>query len=155
MHEIIISILPEIEYKVKQFDIDRDSQKDLVQTLILKCYENEKNCLKMHEQGKLLSWIFVTARNEVNYSRRKKKLLPLSVDIQDELAQVSYPNIKPMDQMIGELNEIDRMWITTYLECKMKYLEVSRRTGIDRTCVRKRIEHILEKWKHLDIYLSH
>ena len=78
-----------------------------------------------------------------------------NIEIKQEVTEPKeIDSIKKLDDMIKELNPIERLWINQYIDCDLNYLEIERRTGITRQCAKKRIKHILDKWKHLDIYLD-
>lgn len=129
-------------------------------------YDNKKKVKKLHKEGKLKGWLFIVARNLFIDSKRNNKFIynqgahknqgkpwrwnPQTYEVPDVH---NHPNIKTFPDMLRQLTEIERLWIETYIECDFNYSELQRRTKIDRRHAKLRVELILNKWKHLDIYL--
>ena len=100
----------------------------------------------------LKSYIFIVVRN--TYYNFERQQTELNFDIVYEVEELEeMDRVVTLNQMLTKLSEIERLWITTYMDCDFNHSEIQRRTGITRQCTKKRIDKILDKWKHLDIYL--
>ena len=116
-------------------------------------------CLKYLESPELFNKAYSIKRYIYFVVRNSLKELhldtySLETDVEDIIEDINpIDNIKILDDMLYELTEIERLWITTYIDCDFNHSEIERRTGITRQCTKKRINKILDKWKHLDIYL--
>ncbi len=163
MNEILLKILPDIDDIVKGFSNLEDERHEVKQDLILRMYDNKKQVKKLYKEGKLKGWLFIVARNIYTDSKNKPKLIRFNVNLQDHqtdgLTEHYKPNLKSLPEMLKQLSEIERLWIETYINCNFNYSEIQRRTkipgqkGVARRHAKDRIQIILKKWRHLDIYL--
>jgi len=147
----MVEIYPEIKRTALIFD--KSNPDDLAQDIALKCLENEEELKDIVSRGKLKDWLFIVARN-LNYTKRKReRSTDLPKELTDENHQHPFINAKSLEEMLALLNEKDRMWISTWVELDFSYVEIQRKTGITRQHAKVRIKSILEKWKHLEIFL--
>lgn len=153
-------ILPAIEKVSQMFPLAKEDREDLRQDLVLKCYENEGKVLEAHQRNEITFWLYRVAKNHLhnnrkaNNVRRSKEL----TDIPDTPEQYRYLFAKEMKDMIALLNQKERLWINLWLECGMstkKLEQITKEKGIKitRQHASVRIKAILEKWKHLEIFL--
>lgn len=183
MNELLLEILPDIDNIIRGVTKVPDDQNEIKQELILKIYDNEKKVRQLKNQGKLNGWLFIVARNLFTDFKRNQKRTVTGSDIrlysdedfkigeysnknrniEDMFSKILYnlpkdeehykPNLKTWHDMYYQLSEIERLWIETYINCNFNYSEIQRRTNIDRRHAKARIQTVLKKWKHLDIYL--
>lgn len=163
MDKIIIKILPDIDHALKGVTKNIGEQNELRQDLIIKIYENQSKFKKAYNEGNVKGWLFMVARNMYRLSKRsyQTSTVRLNQDITEEDTTEYLPNIKTMDEMLKGLSEMERLWIKTWVDCDFNYSKLQRVTnlpgiqkGIARRHAKIRIDQILEKWKHLDIYLE-
>ena len=147
MNNLILKILPDIERFARRMSRHSDTQNELIQSTVLKCYEYEFKVKQMHAEGKLNGWLFTVIRNE-----NLKLVTTNAVEAPKELTDVAY-----IDR-IGELNyyltDIERKWIKIYIECEGSYTKIEQRTTISRSHASKRIKSIIEKCKQLKFILE-
>lgn len=184
MNELLLEILPDIDHIIKGVTKVPDDQNEIKQELILKIYDNEKKVRQLKSEGKLNGWLFIVARNLFMDGKRSKKRFITGSNLittkdqdfkvgyysnrnrnmEDEFARILNnlpkeeghfkPNLRTWDEMFYQLSEIERLWIEIYIDCNFNYSEFQRRTKIDRRHAKVRIQTVLKKWKHLDIYLQ-
>jgi len=175
-------ILPDIKEVAKVVTNNIDEQNELIQEVVLKCYDNETK-VKALPKDKVKGWVFIVARNLYTDKKRRKssclqpKLASKNVnnfihietgddnfsnvtDFQDalfyfEAEETPDPTekIKTFEGMMNELTFVERIWIRDYIDSGMNVLEMHRKNNISRKKIDDRIKEILERWKHLDIYL--
>ncbi len=123
---------------------------ELTQTVSLKYLENPK---PFESADNLKNYVGIVVWN--TYINLDLYYTELNFDVkEDEREVLDIDKVKVMGEMMKQLSDIERMWITQYIECDMNYSEIQRRTKITRQCAKDRIQTILDKWKHLDIYLD-
>lgn len=153
-------ILELIRIKCEEIGYNRFYKDELRQSLSLKYLENPSIYDNVHN---LAGYIFLQA-SRVQYkiakeegknyalNKKQKQLLKVSEYLTIDLEGID--KVKTLENMIKELPDIEKIWIRLYIDCGMNYSEIQRRTEITRQCAKDRIETILDKWKHLDIYLD-
>jgi RNA polymerase sigma factor (sigma-70 family) len=161
--ELLEQILDDIDHVVMAVTPNVEDQNELRQDLCIIIYEKQDKVRKVMKDNKLRGWLFSVARNwyldqkkgrnKSNHRTVKTVRLRNTNRIPDEHIDHYKPDLKTLEDMLKELPEIDRLWITTYMECDFNCSEVERRIDVSRRHVKLRIDYILEKWKHLDIYL--
>lgn len=142
MNKLILEILPEIEATAKKIGRNVDQQNEIRQYTILRCYDYPDTVKRLHAEGKLGGWIYVTAYNCMlvmagNQVREHKK------DIADSNYEDLLEDFKPY------LTEADKAWIRVYIECGGKYIEIERVKNIHHETASDRIKLIIEKCKKL------
>ena len=157
MNKLIIDILPHIEQVANHTTKDYDQRHEIHQALVLKCYENKQKVKALHEKGKLINWFYLVARN-IDRDLLRKKAIRAGYSLEYDIPapkeyKTPLDNVKTLQGMLIELSETERIWITLYLDCDLNISELHRRTNISRRHATERINQILNKWKHLDIYL--
>ncbi len=89
------------------------------------------------------------------YIKFDKIYTPLDFDIKWEPTVLDDADrVKTLNRMMDEFDSTEKMWIEMYMSCDFNYSEIERRTKITRQCAKDRVTEILDKWKHLDIYLQ-
>jgi len=171
VNDLVEQILPNIEDVIKGITTNKEEQDELRQNLVIKIYSKEDKLRQSIKDQKLKQWLFIVARNLYFDKKnglslfRKKEISTVRLlhtyDLTTEPTEHYKPNLKTLEEMLKELPEIDRMWIELWIDCDFNNSELERRTAeagekwkVSRRHVRIRIDSILEKWKHLDIYLS-
>jgi len=155
VNKLILEILPDIETVVNHTSKDKDERHEIQQTLILKLYTKKELVKTLHKQGILKNWLYKVCWNIKIDLHRQRKTCTLLIDPPIEKRQpLDIDNVKTLEEMMSELNHVERIWINIYLDCNLNIRELNRRTKISRKVATERINTILKKWKHLDIYLQ-
>jgi DNA-directed RNA polymerase specialized sigma24 family protein len=142
----ILNLINEYSNKLGRSKYERD---ELTQTVSLIYLENPN---LFTSANNLKNYIFIVVRN--TYFTLGSDTCELVIDLEADQPEVNpIDRVKTFNGMLKQLPEIERLWISTYLDCEFNYSEIERRTGITRQCAKKRIDKILDRWKHLDIYL--
>lgn len=155
MNKLILEILPYIEQVANHTSQDRDRRHEIHQLLILKCYKKKDKVTQLHKDRELLNWLYVVARNINRNLYNQDVYVPLEIDLRQEEATPSpIDNVKTLDKMLEQLDDVERLWMNTYIECNLNKLEMHRRTGIGRPKIDERLKAIFKRWKQLDIFLQ-
>ncbi len=129
-----------------------EDRKDLVQEIILQLWKSFDN---YNEKFKLSTWIYRISLNvAISFYRkensRKRISNPLTTDILDfsetEIADEKDTNLEILNQIISELNDLNKALMLLYLEEK-SYKEISEIIGITETNVATKIGRIKNKLK--------
>jgi RNA polymerase sigma-70 factor (ECF subfamily) len=130
-----------------------EDRKDLVQEIILQMWKSFDN---YNEKFKLSTWIYRISLNVAisfyrKESSRKRISNPITTDIFDfpnkEISDVKETNLGILNQIISELNDLNKALMLLYLDEK-SYKEISEIIGITETNVATkigRIKSILKK----------
>jgi len=147
LNNLILKILPDIENFARRASRHPDTQNELIQSTVLKCYEYEFKVKQMHAEGKLNGWLFTVIRNE-----NLKLVTSNPVDALRELADVGYTD--RIEELKPFLTDIEKKWLKVYVECDGSYTKIEQRTTISRSHASKRIKSIIEKCKKLKFILE-
>ena len=129
-----------------------EDRKDLVQEIILQLWKSFDN---YNEKFKLSTWIYRISLNvAISFYRkensRKRISNPLTTDVFDfsetEISAEKETNLGILNQIISELNDLDKALMLLYLEEK-SYKEISEIIGITETNVASKIGRIKSKLK--------
>lgn len=129
-----------------------DDRKDLVQEIILQLWKSFEN---YNEKFKLSTWIYRISLNvAISFYRkensRKRISNPITTDIFDfsetEISVEKETNLGILNQIISELNDLNKALMLLYLEEK-SYREISEIIGITETNVATKIGRIKSKLK--------
>lgn len=129
-----------------------EDRKDLVQEIILQLWKSFDN---YNKKFKLSTWIYRISLNvAISFYRkensRKRISNPLTTDIFDfsetEIADEKETNLGLLNQIISELNDLNKALMLLYLEEK-SYKEISEIIGITETNVSTKIGRIKSKLK--------
>lgn len=141
----------------------REARHDLEQDVIIECYKCEGKIRRLYIETGLKNWLFLVARN-VNYDNQRIENRYSFNKIKEQPEETTLnliDKVKPTEQMMAQLTEVERMWVKMWIECDFNYLEMQRRSGkkgvknrISRQHAKKQITKILQRWKDLDIYLQ-
>ena len=140
-----------ILYKVANSYCKRiEDRKDLIQEIIVQLWKSFDN---YDEKFKLSTWIYRISLNvAISFYRkensRKRISDPLTTDILDfddtEITAEKETNFGILNQMISELNDLNKALMLLYLEEK-SYKEISEIIGITETNVATKIGRIKSK----------
>lgn len=142
MNNLILEILPTIETVAKRTTHNTDKQNELIQIIVLKCYDNEDTVTRLYEENKLTQWITTVIWND--YLRLLKNE-PVDVNTK-ETADEDY--IDMLEIVKHKLNDTERVWLKAYLK-EGTYKGIAKRTGIHRNYIAERMKSIVEKCKKL------
>ena len=129
-----------------------EDRKDLVQEIILQLWKSFDN---YNEKFKHSTWIYRIALNVAisfyrKENRRKRISNPITTDIFDfydtEISGEEETNLGILNQIISELNDLNKALMLLYLEEK-SYKEISEIIGITETNVATKIGRIKSKLK--------
>lgn len=129
-----------------------EDRKDLVQEIILQLWKSFDN---YNEKFKLSTWIYRISLNvAISFYRkensRKRISNPLTTDIfnfsETEISDEKETNLGKLNQIISELNDLNKALMLLYLEEK-SYKEISEIIGISETNVATKIGRIKSKLK--------
>lgn len=129
-----------------------EDRKDLVQEIILQLWKSFDN---YNEKFKYSTWIYRISLNvAISFYRkensRKRISNPIVTDIFDfsetEISDEKGTNLGILNQMISELNDLNKALMLLYLEEK-NYKEISEIIGITETNVATKIGRIKSKLK--------
>lgn len=158
MNKLLIEILPIIDKVVEHTTKDYNDRHEIKQTLVLKLYSKKKVVKRLHKEGNLTRWLYKVASNIKIDLYRQRKSLPVDLNLPilavEDKPLTDIDKVKTLDEMLNELTDVERLWINLYLESGVNFRECHRRSNISRLALTERIKTILEKWKHLDIYLE-
>ncbi|MFZ1705890.1 MAG: sigma-70 family RNA polymerase sigma factor [Saprospiraceae bacterium] len=124
-----------------------EDRKDLIQEIILQLWKSFDN---YNDQFKYSTWIYRIALNvAISFYRKEVRRSQisnaLSTDIldfpDDELPQKKESNLGLLNQLISQLNDLDKALILLYLE-ERNYKEISEIIGITETNVATKISRI-------------
>ena len=147
MNNLILKILPDIERFARRMSRHSDTQNELIQSTVLKCYEYESKVKQMHAEGKLNGWLFTVIRNE-----NLKLVTTNAVEAPKELTDIPYSD--RIEELKPFLTDIEKKWLKVYVECDGSYTKIEQRTTISRSHASKRIKSIIEKCKQLKFILE-
>jgi len=157
---VMVEIVPIVEEVSRMFPLNKEDREDLRQDLVLKCYDDQERTLSIHARNELKYWLYRVARNKVISDKRQNNTRRTSEysEITSANDQHRFLHAKGIKEMIDLLNEKERLWINLWLKCGMstsKLEQVTKEKGIKitRQHASIRIKAILEKWKHLEIFL--
>lgn len=131
---------------------DIEDRKDLVQEIILQLWKSFDN---YNDKFKHSTWIYRIALNvAISFYRkensRKRISNPMTTDIFDfsdtEISDEKESNLGILNQIISELNDLNKALMLLYLEEK-SYKEISEIIGITETNVATKIGRIKNKLK--------
>ena len=146
------NILTEIRLTAHIIGSTKYERDELTQTVSLIYLENPA---LFQDADSISAYIWVVVRNS---ARKLKTQAFVDIDFDnlvDEPEEVlDIDRVKTLQEMMSQLDNLEQMWIIQYIECGFNYSELERRSKITRQCSKKRIKQILDKWKHLDIYLQ-
>lgn len=120
---------------------DEDLAKDLAQEVFMKVWENLKT---FRNESSLSTWIYRITVNTCLQQLRKKKYLPLTIDIEDEPSHdhVAHENrFKSMYRCIKTLSVENKSIILLELE-DLPQLEIAEIMGMSHQAIRTRIRRI-------------
>ena len=129
-----------------------EDRKDLIQEIILQLWKSFDN---YNEKFMLSTWIYRISLNvAISFYRkensRKRISNPTTPDIFDfsdsEISNENETNLGILNQMISELNDLNKALMLLYLEEK-SYKEISEIIGITETNVATKIGRIKSKLK--------
>lgn len=129
-----------------------EDRKDLVQEIILQLWKSFDN---YNAKFKFSTWIYRISLNvAISFYRkvnsRKRISNPITTDIFDfydtEISDEKETNLGILNQMISELNDLNKALMLLYLEEK-SYKEISEIIGITETNVATKIGRIKSKLK--------
>lgn len=129
-----------------------EDRKDLIQEIILELWKSFDN---YNEKFKLSTWIYRISLNvAISFYRkensRKRISNPPTTDIFDfsetEIGNEKETNLGILNQIISELNDLNKALMLLYLEEK-SYKEISEIIGITETNVATKIGRIKSKLK--------
>ena len=129
-------------------------REELTQIVSLKYLEHPQLFNKADKQK---TYIYVVVKNTYSklFSHSIASGSISNIEIKQEVTEPKQiDKVKLFKDMKKELNHMERMWIDQYIDCGFCYSEIEKRTGITRQKASNRIKEILDKWKHLDIYLD-
>jgi len=142
-----------ILYKVANtYCQNNEDRKDLIQEIILQLWKSYAN---YNETFKCSTWMYRISLNvAISFYRkensRKRISNPLTTDIFDfsdtEISEEKEINIGILNQIISELNDLNKALMLLYLEEK-SYKEISEIIGITETNVATKIGRIKSKLK--------
>lgn len=142
-----------ILYKVaNSYCRNLEDRKDLVQEIILQLW---KSLDSYNEKFKISTWIYRISLNvAISFYRkensRKRISNPITTDIFDfsdtEISDEKETNLGILNQIISELNDLNKALMLLYLEEK-SYKEISEIIGITETNVATKISRIKSKLK--------
>lgn len=157
MNDLILEILPIIEQVCRDVVKNESDRDDFQQDFIIKCYSIEQPLRLAHRDNKTRPFLWTAARNFLKDQQKKRQLDTVNVDtvnlVINESDELKYFNIKTHKELLDLLPNKDRVFIQRYIECKMNKLELKRVTGLNGLTIRRNLNRIYAKWKHLDIYL--
>ncbi len=142
MNNLIIEILPLIELTARKLTGRKDDQNELVQSVVLKCYEYSETVKRLHSEGKVGRWVYVVMRNDL-----LKMKMQEPIEIYSEIEDIVYSD--KLEELKPLLTEIERMWIRAYIECDGSYTQIEIKKNISRQHASERIKSIIEKCKQL------
>lgn len=131
---------------------NNEDRKDLVQEIILQLW---KSFDSYNDKFKYSTWIYRISLNvAISFYRkesgRKRISNPITTDIFDfseaEISDEKETNLGLLNQMISELNDLNKALMLLYLEEK-SYKEISEIIGITETNVATKIGRIKSKLK--------
>lgn len=120
---------------------DEDIAKGLTQEVFIKVWENLKT---FRNEASISTWIYRIAINTCFQQSRKKKFLPLTIDVPDEVGEEKFPTEKRYQNMyacINQLSEINKSIILLELQ-DIPQKEISNIIGISYEALRIRIHRI-------------
>lgn len=129
-----------------------EDRKDLVQEIILQLWKSFDN---YNNKFKLSTWIYRISLNvAISFYRkensRKRISNPLTTDVfnfsEKEISDEKETNLGILNQIISELNDLNKALMLLYLEEK-SYKEISEIIGISETNVATKIGRIKSKLK--------
>lgn len=142
-----------ILYKVaNSYCRNNEDRKDLIQEIILQLWKSYDN---YNEKFKYSTWMFRISLNvAISFYRkensRKRISNLLTTDIIDfsdiEISEEKETNLGILNQIISELNDLNKALMLLYLEEK-SYKEISEIIGISETNVATKISRIKSKLK--------
>jgi len=142
LNNLILLILPTIETVAKRTTHNTDKQNELIQIIVLKCYDNEDTVTRLHEENKLTQWITTVIWND--YLRLLKNE-PVEGNTK-ETADEDYFDM--LEIVKHKLSSTERTWLNAYIK-DGSYQAISRRAKINRRYVSERMKAIVEKCKKL------
>ncbi|KQB98830.1 RNA polymerase sigma factor [Pedobacter sp. Hv1] len=120
---------------------DEDMARDLTQEVFIKVWQN----LKMfRNEASISTWIYRIAVNTCFQQLRKKKPLPLKVDVVDEIGEEKFSNERRYQNMyacINQLSAVNKSIILLELQ-DMPQKEISNIIGISYEALRIRLHRI-------------
>jgi RNA polymerase sigma factor (sigma-70 family) len=131
---------------------DKNYREDLAQEII---YQLWKSGHRFNPDHKFTTWMYRIALNvAISFYRKEKKLTPVititdrHTDIEDKeaAADEKESDISLLQQLIVELNELDRALMILYLEEK-SYYEIAEILGLTETNTATKISRIKTKLK--------
>ena len=142
-----------ILYKVaNSYCRNNEDRKDLIQEIILQLWKSYDN---YNETSKYSTWMYRISLNvAISFYRkensRKRISNPLTTEIFDfsdtEISEEKETNFGILNQIISELNDLNKAVMLLYLEEK-SYKEISEIIGITETNVATKIGRIKSKLK--------
>ncbi len=150
---LVIESYKGILYKVaNSYCRNAEDRKDLIQEIILQLWKSFDN---YNEKFKYSTWIYRISLNvSISFYRkensRKRISNSLTMDIFDftetEISDEKETNLGLLNQIISELNDLDKALMLLYLE-ERSYTEISEIIGITETNVSTKISRIKTKLK--------
>ena len=142
MNKLILEILPIINTIAKRTARNFDTQNELIQSTILKCYDNESTVFRLVEEKKITAWLTTVIWNEYLLILKHE---PKDVNPKDKPDEI-FEDL--LEQLKIRLTSTERAWIKAYIK-EGSYTSISERTGIHRNYIAERIKFIIEKCKTL------
>ncbi len=151
MNNLILKILPIIEKSTEVFTKDRNERHEIINTVILKCYDNKRIVKQLVESGKINGWVFIVCRNHfLDLKKGHQKTSELESDLID-LNDIIFS--ERFEKIRTHLEHIENRWIDAYVECGCCFEEMELRFNISRQTCSRRIKSIIEKCKRLNCIL--
>lgn len=134
--------MPSIELLAKKASRDNDTQNELIQATILKCYEYELKVKQMHAEKRLNGWLWVVIKNH-NIELGKGQPMSLFKDVADVVYTDRLGELEPF------LSDVEWKWLQAYIKCDGRYSNIQSKLKISRRHASERIKSIIEKCKKL------
>lgn len=142
MNNLILEILPIIETVAKRTTHSTDTQNELIQVTVLKCYDNESTVIRLHEENNLTAWLTTVIWNHYLRLLKTEPIDGKPNDTTDE------DYVDMLGIVTHKLSSTERTWLNAYLK-DGSYKAISRRANINRRYVSERMKSIIEKCKKL------
>jgi len=115
---------------------------DLAHDIIIKLSDTEQPT----PDSELRYWIYRTSRNHYLNLQKRERSVELTHDpkqTEDEPTKDPYDYILQIKN--SSLNDIEKLWLMTYLDCGGSYEEVSRKINVCRQTVAKKVKQAISK----------
>lgn len=129
---------------VRLFISNHEDQKDAVQEILYQCWRAFPG---FRYESKFSTWLYRISMNTMIIMKRKKRILTVDSEINNDLTQRSTSNDENRDslyQCIDKLEDKDKMIISLQLE-GYKTEEIAEITGISKSNVGVKIHRIKKK----------